>query len=91
MKHRKIHKFPISRTADKFDIQIDPGFRFVRLQFQKDVLCMWAEIDASKVRQAMKFEFFGTGMAISESGQYLATYDDGPFVKHLYFMGGAAQ
>lgn len=58
--------------------------RFLRVGFQGEGLFFWAEVIPENSPKEVKFQLFGTGQEIPDSAKYMATYDDGPFVMHLY-------
>jgi len=51
-------------------------------------MCIWAEIDPvgedMQTFVDVKIVTIGTGMSVPEDGEWLKTYQDGPFVWHLY-------
>lgn len=80
---RKVFKYPLPRNRQKFEIALPP-FKFLRVGFQNENLFMWCEVEPERGVSTSKFSLYGTGQDISDNAVYLATYDDGPFVFHLY-------
>ena len=83
---KRVYKYPIPTRKSKFSLLLPEGFKFLRVSFQAEQLQLWAEVmDGAKTIQ-LDFQVFGTGHDIPPGSKYLTTYDDGPFVFHLYQM-----
>ncbi len=85
---KKIYKYPIPCKEPKFSVVLPIGFKFLRLAFQDEQLQMWCEFAAGARTIKTDFQAFGTGHEIPDGAKYLTTYDLGPFVFHLYQVGG---
>ncbi len=81
---KKVFKYPIPRNRSKFGVVLPVGYKFIRVSFQDEQLQMWCEVEDNKRSEQANFQCFGTGHEIPLSATWLATYDDGPFVFHLY-------
>lgn len=81
---RTLFKYPIPRNRPKFSVLLPVGFRFARVNFQGEQLMMWADVDRDAKQEQYDFQCFGTGQDIPEHAKYLTSYDDGPFVFHLF-------
>lgn len=84
----KVFKYPVPRRVTKFSLMLQRDFKFLRIHFQREDLQMWCEVQPDNNLEQYFFEVFGTGQEIPPGSKYLATYDDGPFVFHLYQMFG---
>lgn len=81
---KTVYKYPVPRRSKKFSIMLPIGWKFLRVHFQGEQLQLWAEVNPEVVTKQVDFEVFGTGHEIPMSANWLATYDDGPFVFHLF-------
>ncbi len=80
---KKAFKYPIPKRSAKFSLMLPIGFKFLRVNPQGEELMLWAEVKDVASTQ-VDFQVFGTGHEIPDEAKYLTTYDDGPFVFHLY-------
>jgi hypothetical protein len=78
------YKYPVPRRSPKFSLHLPKDFKFLRIHFQGEDLQFWAEVVPEKVSDQVDFQVFGTGHEIPDHAKYLQTFDDGPFVFHLY-------
>lgn len=82
---KTVYKYPVPRQLGcKFPLLLPLEFKFLRIGFQGEALFLWAEVNKDMKPVAHQFGLFGTGHDIPNNAVYLATYDDGPFVVHLY-------
>lgn len=84
---KKVYKYPIPRANAKFSVMLPMGFKFLRVSFQAEQLFMWCEVTDGNLASQVNFQLFGTGQELNPNGRYLTTFDDGPFVFHLYQLG----
>lgn len=81
---KTVYKYPVPRRAPKFEIMMPELLKIIRVGFQNEELQMWAEVLKDSRQSAVRFAAFGTGQDIPNDAVHVATYDDGPFVLHLY-------
>lgn len=81
---RCVFKYPIPRNRPKFSVMLPVGYKFLRVNFQDEQLMMWCEVNKDKKAEQANFQCFGTGHPIPPGAEWLTTFDDGPFVFHLY-------
>lgn len=81
---KSVYKWPFSLRETKFSLHLPIGWKLLRVAMQNDRPCIWAEVFDGAERKDFSFEVFGTGQEIPETATWLATYDVGPFVFHLY-------
>lgn len=81
---RTVYKYPVPRRSTKFDIILKKDFKFLRIHFQGDDLQLWTEVETTSADIRTFFQLLGTGHEVPQGATYLQTYDDGPFVMHLY-------
>lgn len=84
---RRVYKYPVPRRSAKFPVLLPANFRFLRIGFQAEELFMWAEVLPDTVQVVHNFIVVGTGHDIPIGAKYVTTYDDGPFVFHVYLLG----
>jgi hypothetical protein len=87
---KTIWKFPFEIT-DKQLIEMPAGAHIVHVGFDPNrTPCLWAEVDPGpRVPRVQRTIYvFGTGRELAfgerEVGQHLGTFNDGPFVWHIY-------
>lgn len=79
-----VYKYPIPRGAARFELLLPEGFKFLRVGFQGERLFLWAEVNTDNTPTTVRLGLFGTGHEVPTESRHLATYDEGPFVFHLY-------
>lgn len=84
---RRAYKYPIPHTNPKFSVILPEGWKFMRVNFQGPELMMWAEVEPDAKKDVVHFQCFGTGHDIPDGFKYLTSFDQGPFVYHLYLVG----
>ena len=79
---RTIWKFPLDKVGP---IEMPWRSEIIHVGLQDDVLCLWAEVDLSNMTpQLRRFTIVGTGQPIPDDWKYLSTWQEPPFVWHLY-------
>ena len=68
-------------------ISVPGGSRFLTVQMQNGVPCIWYIVDTEESgRSQYEFTTVGTGNPIDELiGNYLGTYQKGPLVFHVFY------
>ena len=82
---KRIYKYPFTVTA-KVTVSMVKGAKIIYVDIQDDTPCIWAEVeDESTTMVDYHFRIFGTGHDIPLSiGPHIATFQQPPFVWHLY-------
>lgn len=83
---KTVYKYPVPRHSTGFGLMLPVGAKFIRIGFQREELQIWFEVIPGNSLESVSFKVFGTGHEIPDSATWLATFDDGPFVLHLYKM-----
>ena len=83
---KKIFKYSIPISKTKFSILLPYEYKVLRVGFQAEQLFMWAEFSDGAQNVQYDFQVFGTGQDIKPGAEYVATYELGPLVMHLYRM-----
>lgn len=79
---KTIWKFEM--RAPVCQIDMPAGAQVVRVGRQGAAICLWAIVESDNAPQKRLFATVGTGRPIPHEGHYLGTWDDGPFVWHLF-------
>lgn len=78
---RTIWKFQIET---RMTLHLFDGWRVLHTEPQGGVPHLWVEVDTEEPRQVVHFQVVGTGHPIPYSARWLGTWQDPPFVWHLY-------
>jgi hypothetical protein len=84
---KTIWKFEMSQGDMPHPVcQLDmpAGAKVVRVARQGAAICLWAIVESDNALQPRLFATVGTGRPIPLDVRYLGTWDDGPFVWHLF-------
>jgi hypothetical protein len=84
----------MKRVIFKYELSIDPsqhilipsGAKILCVQMQGTTPCVWAEFAADAQEVSREFHLYATGQLADISGEYVGTFQDGPFVEHLFVM-----
>jgi hypothetical protein len=79
---KTIWKFQMPGPHAVIDMPV--GAKVVRVARQGAAICLWAIVESDNALEKRLFATVGTGHAIPLDGRYLGTWDDGPFVWHLF-------
>ncbi len=76
----RVWKFSCDRET-----KMPAGARIVRVALQGGLPFVWAIVDPKAKPEPRRLLIRGTGHEVGEDGaEYIGTYDDGPFVWHLF-------
>lgn len=78
---RTIWKYPI---GESFTLSMPTGARVVHAERQGQTLCLWAEVETTAAPAERTFEVVGTGHPIPAGAVHVHTWQDPPYVWHLY-------
>lgn len=91
---KTIWKFTFS-VADSFTVSMPAGAEFLHVAMQRDLSCMWLSVDDQAFQVLRRFAVQGTGRLLGEARRedvrYLGTFQNGPFVWHLFDLGEEEQ
>jgi hypothetical protein len=79
---KAIWKFQMPSPTCQVDMPV--GAKVIRVTRQGAAICLWAIVESDNAKEKRRFATVGTGHAIPQDGHYLGTWDDGPFVWHLF-------
>jgi hypothetical protein len=80
---RTVFKYPFP-IRDEIEVSMPEGAHIVAVQLQDNQPTMWAEVDTTKTPWPRKFRIFGTGHPISDGLRWIATFQMGSLVWHVY-------
>lgn len=84
---RKIFKYPISVIPEQ-NIKAPFGARWLDVQVQGEVLCLWAVVDPELIDSEYRISIKGTGVEISElempNIKHIGTVQMGSYVWHVF-------
>lgn len=75
----KIFKYEVS-----VEIEMPVGATILSVQMQGGTAQLWALVDPYAGTERRRFAVIGTGWDIPDHHVYLGTWQDGPFVWHLF-------
>lgn len=81
---KRIWKWPLVGALD--EESMPKGTTILCVQMQTTVPTIWALVDTEQMEtERRRFRIYGTGREIpSESGIYIGTVQNGPFVWHIF-------
>ena len=78
---KQIWKYKLSESAIEMPIDAE----ILSVQLQNDVPHIWAMVSPQNELEKRKFAIVGTGQSFDDTNmKYIGTYQDGPFVWHLF-------
>ncbi len=86
MNTKTIWKYPIE-IRDSQIVKMPKGSKILSAQFQLDVLCLWAMVDAAEQeKEDRHIHIFGTGQWLTEPAVFrlIATAQRCPMVWHVF-------
>ena len=79
---KTIWKFSLAKSLD---VPMPRGATIVSVQLQEGFgLCIWAIVDSEAEQRTRHFVQVGTGHPIAEYLEYVGTWQELPFVWHLF-------
>lgn len=79
-----IYKYPLTLDGFSEEIEMPLGARILTLQTQGDIPTLWAIVDPRELMETRLFGAIGTGHPVPANGSYVGTWQDGPYVWHLF-------
>jgi hypothetical protein len=70
---KTIWKFPLEIT-DVQTIDVPEGSKFLAVQVQRDVPCLWVLVDPTAPKERFEIHTVGTGNPAPDGLEYLGTY-----------------
>lgn len=80
---KTVWKYPITR-APRFELLMPQDAKILCLQVQDGTPCIWAEGYSEDEEELRQFCTVGTGHAVPPAVTYVGTWQDGPYVWHVY-------
>ena len=83
-----IYKYPMKRSNDPLQIELPYGAKFLCMQEQFGVQCLWYQVEAGAHKENKEIFIYGTGYQITnvENQKYLGTFQEmgGSLIWHVY-------
>ena len=79
---KEIWKFPIETIT--CEIVMPRGAKILHVALQHGTRCLWAEVGPEQPKVTRSFQLYGTGQEIPAHAEYVCTWLDGDFLRHLY-------
>jgi len=85
------YEFDLYHVGKIATITMPGGARVLYVGVQRPgFICLWAMVDANAKPVSRTFRVYGTGHPMDEpANHYLGTCMDGPYVWHVFEVGGA--
>ena len=84
---RTLWKFPVTGLhGEPVVLEMPRGATVVRFAMQCGQPTLWAEVDPDQECERREFAVLGTGHPIADGAAYVGSWEQGPFVWHLYDM-----
>lgn len=80
---RKIYKYALE-IVDRQALYIPGHAKLLDVQIQNGVPCLWALVDTNEEERERVIQIFGTGHPAEEAGAYVATFQFGLSVFHVF-------
>jgi hypothetical protein len=80
---RTIYKYPF-KISSRFTLGLPYGSNIISAGIQGSLPVLWAEVDPEQREITRHLAVIGTGHQLPENATFIATFQDPPFVWHLY-------
>jgi hypothetical protein len=86
MEPKTIWKFPLENMlgGSRLQAQMPQDARILTVQVQDDTPHLWAEAYPDNPLETRRFAVVGTGQPVPPGAIYIGTWQEAPFVWHLY-------
>ena len=84
-KSRKVFKYGLMPAPGHVqETPMPRGAHIIHAVEQRNVICLWAEVDENEEMETRLFQVLGTNHEIDSSATHLGTVQMPPFVWHVY-------
>lgn len=83
---KTVYKYEIELMCNQY-IEIHGGYRAGFLHVGRDPkgdFSIWCQVDTDLPKEKVRFDVYGTGNFMDETGMYVGTFLDGAFVWHVF-------
>jgi len=80
---KTIYKYPLE-INDQQTVNLPSSARLLTVQVQNGVPCLWALVDTADRESPRLIQMFGTGHPSETAGVYIATFQFGPLLFHVF-------
>lgn len=84
---KRCYKYPVAYKAKDFSLMLPTSAQFLRVNWQGENLFIWFLVDIDAPILKRNFIFYGTGHDVAPGTKWVTTFDNGPFVMHLFEAG----
>lgn len=88
MATKRCYKYPIVYKAKQFSIHLPVHAQFLRVAWQGEELMAWFLVDMDTPLATRTYYLYGTGHDIPCDQVWVTTFDNGPFVMHMFERRG---
>lgn len=81
---KRCYKYPVNYKATKFSLMLPVGAQFLRVNWQGPDLFAWFLVSPDAMAIQRNFFLYGTGHDIPSGQKWVTTFDNGPFVMHMF-------
>ena len=87
----KVFKYQMP-IQDAVELEMPKGAEILRIDVQREVLCMWALVQTDAPKVTRRFRIYGTGHDVDERGVFRGTFfhRNGALVFHVFETGEIA-
>ena len=78
-----VWKFNLS-PGDESEIEMPVGAKVLMAGEQNGVWCLWASVDPDAMKERRLFRITGTGHPIPDGVKHIASFQQPPFVWHVW-------
>jgi hypothetical protein len=84
---RTVYKYGIPTAPQFFELALPEDHSFLYVDMKDGQPWAWLLVDTKSPERKYKFKIVGTGHPIETSAWYCGTWQDGPYVWHLFSYG----
>lgn len=78
-----VWKYPFA-VRDRVEIVMPRGAEILLVADQDGAACIWARVCPNRPTETRTFVIFGTGYPILPGGNHVGSFQQGPFVWHVF-------
>lgn len=84
---KRCYKYPVNYKSKSFSIMLPLGAQFLRVNWQGPDLFAWYLVNTDSPQIQKNFNLYGTGHDVPSGDVWVTTFDNGPFVLHMFEAG----
>lgn len=79
---RTVYKYP--EEDGRLRATVSDNYKIVLVERQDHAMCVWIESETDVPKKVIEFFIYGTGDSIVEGDVHVASFQESPFVWHVY-------